>query len=512
MVGGYLSYIGLYCLQAGLSLMANVPLNSITDWGRLFHKDIIILMTPGLLVGVVMLVVSRRVRHFLALPVLLLAIPALFFVVVYAAGYTLDDARSAYDGRGWVGEASKASDFRRTWDGFKFSRVHWHVVPSVLPTWLAMYFVVAFSSCLDVAAIQMELGRPLDFNHELKTVGISNLASGLTGGQTGSYIFSQTIFTMRAGVRTRVQAVVIIFFCLIMFCLPLSLMAYIPKLFFGGVLAYIAYDLLLDWLYASFKLVSRLEYAIVWGTLIAITALNNLEFGFLVGVGLCLLAFIFQYSSQPTGVKVRRHSNVIRGYRQRQLLAKEHKGIVCMELSGYIFFGRAVGLLKEVERNVVVYTDAATHPPPALSGLKQTSSSMASGGSGRVMAPRAAGAGGGDERSGHLSGPLAVDGAGSDEYGESDDSEAVTPENSAYPRSTVAINIGGADRSEGAGWGSFSQQQKRAGGESSAADATSTRPGRSESIRKRQSMSMAKPVLVHLSSVSAGQQSAARQA
>lgn len=49
-----------------------------------------------------------------------------------------------------------------------------------------MYFVVAFSSSLDVAAIQMELGRNLDFNHELKTVGLCNLISGLTGGFTGS--------------------------------------------------------------------------------------------------------------------------------------------------------------------------------------------------------------------------------------------------------------------------------------------------------------------------------------
>ncbi|CAN0395043.1 unnamed protein product, partial [Discosporangium mesarthrocarpum] len=62
-----------------------------------------------------------------------------------------------------------------------------------------MTLVVAFSSCLDVAAIEMELGQPLDYNRELKTVGWSNFISGLTGGFTGSYIFSQTIFNLRAG-------------------------------------------------------------------------------------------------------------------------------------------------------------------------------------------------------------------------------------------------------------------------------------------------------------------------
>lgn len=33
-----------------------------------------------------------------------------------------------------------------------------------------MIVVVAFSSCLDVAAIEMEMGTPLDFNGELQTV------------------------------------------------------------------------------------------------------------------------------------------------------------------------------------------------------------------------------------------------------------------------------------------------------------------------------------------------------
>ena len=39
------------------------------------------------------------------------------------------------------------------------------------PKLLALFFVVAFGSSLDVAAIQAGLSDPLDFNHELKTVG-----------------------------------------------------------------------------------------------------------------------------------------------------------------------------------------------------------------------------------------------------------------------------------------------------------------------------------------------------
>ena len=75
-----------------------------------------------------------------------------------------------------------------------------------------MTFVVAFSSCLDVSAIEMDLGTPLQINTELMVVGLSNVISGLLGGYTGSYIFSQTIFTARTKVNSRVIGKFYVFF------------------------------------------------------------------------------------------------------------------------------------------------------------------------------------------------------------------------------------------------------------------------------------------------------------
>jgi hypothetical protein len=46
---------------------------------------------------------------------------------------------------------------------------------------LALFFVAAFGSSLDVAAIQSESPEPLDFNHELQTVGVSARPGCFTG-------------------------------------------------------------------------------------------------------------------------------------------------------------------------------------------------------------------------------------------------------------------------------------------------------------------------------------------
>ena len=53
--------------------------------------------------------------------------------------------------------------------------------------------------------------------------GLGNLVTGLLGaGYTGSYIFSQTLFAMRAGVATRLHSWIIAAMELGMFALPFS--------------------------------------------------------------------------------------------------------------------------------------------------------------------------------------------------------------------------------------------------------------------------------------------------
>ena len=47
--------------------------------------------------------------------------------------------------------------FYEGWEHFSFDKVHWSMAKHELVSWLAMVIVVAFSSSLDVAAIEMEV-------------------------------------------------------------------------------------------------------------------------------------------------------------------------------------------------------------------------------------------------------------------------------------------------------------------------------------------------------------------
>lgn len=136
--------------------MSGEEIATVKDLGRLFHKDALILCTPGVLTGIAMMLIVRRFRHFAVLPCCLLAIPVVFHIVLAASGVSIKEAQSSL-GHGWLAKHTPSTKFWDSWEHYDFRKVQWGAIPAVIPTWFAMYFVVSFSSCLDVAAIQVRL-------------------------------------------------------------------------------------------------------------------------------------------------------------------------------------------------------------------------------------------------------------------------------------------------------------------------------------------------------------------
>ncbi|ETV92453.1 hypothetical protein H310_13328 [Aphanomyces invadans] len=352
-IGGYLSFIGFFCLEAGMGLMAGVEIKNIMDWWKLSNTAALVHILPGILCGLVLFVMSSKVQHFLVLPCCLTFILLSFYAFLVVSGLTFDDVRHA----GWVSYAPAAvSSPLDVFDLFDFSLVQWRVIPKQIVTWLGMYFVVAFSSSLDVAAIEMNMGTELDYNHELKTVGWSNAVSGLCGGFTGSYIFSQTIFTLKSNTNSRIPGIVVLVSELIIFVLPLAVTAYIPKFFFGALLSLIAIDLMMEWLIHAFWKLRFREYLIVVSTFVLINVLG-LESGMLGGLVCAMTNFVFTYSEGVSVLKMFSRSRVQRNYQDRQYLTKHQCQIVALELHGYFFFGSSIRLVEHIKNNI--YVDAS---------------------------------------------------------------------------------------------------------------------------------------------------------
>ena len=89
-VGGYLAYIGYFCCQAGVALCISTPLNTLSDWGNLLDWHNLLLAIPGLGAGLILTLASRNISNDAALPLIMVAIPAMFYVLLWVTGASLE--------------------------------------------------------------------------------------------------------------------------------------------------------------------------------------------------------------------------------------------------------------------------------------------------------------------------------------------------------------------------------------------------------------------------------------
>jgi MFS superfamily sulfate permease-like transporter/CRP-like cAMP-binding protein len=357
-MGGYLAFVGYFCIASGIGLGVSVEIGSLSSWSGLFDRLPLIKLIPTLASCVAMVFTLEKTNHPLALPLVLISLVAVFHIVLAVTGITLVDAQAS----GWVmPPAEKAVEFWKLWDlynlqDWKLSGIYFPAMFRQLGKAAGLLLVVVFGSCMDIAAIQQDVPYKIDFNKELTTVAISNIATGVTGiGYTGSYIFSQTVFTMRAGVNSRINGWVIAGAEFLVFALPFSIVQYLPNYFLGALLLWFGVEISRDWLILSYFKLTLVEYGLLWVTFACIMALG-LEGGIAAGIIFATLYFAYAYaSSQVENFKAgRARSSVVRTVEHNaalDLLWDSHAATA--QLQGFVFFGSAQSMGTKL-------TDAAT--------------------------------------------------------------------------------------------------------------------------------------------------------
>lgn len=381
-IGGYLAYIGFFMIKGGVSLMTGLTMMGLISWSQVFSTQRYLVLTlPGVTCGVLLSVATTRYRHFGVFPGCLVMIPLVFFVALALTHTSLDEARDS----GFLAEEGPMISLASVYELFAFEKVHWRVMfPAQLPTLLSMFVMLAFASSLDIASICMgtdtDTTANMDYNEQLQTVGASNLLSGLAGGYTGSYIFSQTIFSYRFH-PTAHEAVhpglsrligLSLMLCELGIALtPFALTTVVPKFLFGSVMVFIGIELLRTWLIGVYHKLLVPEYATVLGTFGFLNAFG-VQMGLALGVAMAALCFLVEYATSQVVRIVDKSSNVVRNAEQHELLYShqvhdhrataspptatlKQRAIVTVELQGHIFFGSATRIQSCVKRAVYVW-------------------------------------------------------------------------------------------------------------------------------------------------------------
>ena len=101
-VGGYLAYIGFFCGQSSLTLMSGIEVAGIQDWYKFFHKDALLLISPGFFGGISTYCFVRNIKHVAVLPICITTIVLFFYIGLAVSETTLEEAQM----EGWINQAA----------------------------------------------------------------------------------------------------------------------------------------------------------------------------------------------------------------------------------------------------------------------------------------------------------------------------------------------------------------------------------------------------------------------
>ncbi len=350
-IGGFLAGTGWLLMTGGLGVMTSLSMN-LGKLPMLAQTHYLPYWLPGLAFAIILFVVLKHFNHFAILPSLLLGTIALFYLVVWVSGASVTQVMD----QGWLMGPFPQTNMWEPVNFADFSQVRWSLIWAQSGNIATVLLISVVALLLNATGLELIYQESLDLNKELRTAGWGNLAMALLGGIPGFHGVSLSALHHKIGSKGRIAGVlsaVVILFALLF---GTTLLALVPRLLIGGIVTYLGLGLLYQWLYEAWFNFSTIEYLIILTILLVIATIGFLE-GVVLGTILALILFVVNYSR----INVIKHalsganyqSRVTRNQQQRNLLNEEGAALYILELQGFIFFGTANTLLKEVSERLM---------------------------------------------------------------------------------------------------------------------------------------------------------------
>lgn len=349
-VGGFLAGTGWLLVTGSFAVMTDIPIGL-----GLLKTEALHLWLPGFLFGAVLTLILRRYHHFLLLPALLAGSIVIFYAMLLASGTPVSKA-------GEMGLLLGKIPSGGLWPPMSLSAVtavNWGVIVRETGNVAATMILAAISILLNASGLELATEKEIDLDRELRTTGVANLATGLLGGMVGYLSLSESTLNHRAGANSRISGVMSAVFCIAALVVGAQAVSYFPKPVLGGLLLFLGLAFLVESVYDAWFRLPRIEYALVILILFVVATVGFLE-GVATGIVVSSILFAVNYSRinvikhAISGVDLR--SNVDRRAIDERILEKKGGHIHILQLQGYIFFGTAYNLLKEVVRRMLTRT------------------------------------------------------------------------------------------------------------------------------------------------------------
>ncbi len=342
---GFLAITGWFLITGGIETTMGTHLD-LGHLPQLLTPDALVKL--GLAIGfvIVVMLLRRRYPSGAVLPLGVLALVVLFNIVVLGAGVPAETLQRT----GWLIEMPPEG---MAWPPIGLGdlmAVDWWAVGAGL---VFAPFVVAITTAgamMNVSGIELDSGRDLDLNAELRSMGLGNVAAGLVGGIPGFPAVSATMLAFRSGTPYRAIGIVTGLVALAALAFAPLVLRMVPLPVLGALLLWVGVSLTLDWLLRPMRTLRRSEYAIIL-IMLGVTIGLGLPAGIGTGLVAALLLFVFEYA-RVDGIRYVAsgrdfHSRAITDKR-RALMATRGEAVSIIKLSGFIFFGTSDGIVQRI--------------------------------------------------------------------------------------------------------------------------------------------------------------------
>jgi len=345
-MGGFLAGTGYLLVVGSFKMLTGVGLGSGARAGLAAVPPVA--WITALATGLILTVLMRWMRRSLAIPTIMVAAAAFFFLGLFASHESVAQARV----QGLLMDPVRMGDWLHAFN-FPYRAVRWDLILRHWNDFAVMTLVVIITCLLNATSIDLATSHDVDIDRELRATGLANVLSGLAGGMVAVNSFNRTLLSQQAGAASpwaaRCCAALIV---LLMVAVP-GATSFIPRAVLTGLILYLGLSLLLTWLWDARRTMLPSDLAIV-GAIVVIVAVSGIVAGVFLGLLIACLNFVFTFSRSPavkyafTGVT--RRSNVERTTAELHCLQEGGAAIKGFVLQGHLFFGTASSVLDEIRR------------------------------------------------------------------------------------------------------------------------------------------------------------------
>jgi len=349
-VGGFLAGTGWLLVKGALGMMADIPISYSTIFD-FFQLNMLLKWLPGVLFGVLLLIILRRYSHFLIMPAMIVASIGLFYLALGLTGTSLAQAGA----QGWLLEAFPKGGLWQPSLILKIHHANWPLIIQQLGSIGTILIISVISLLLNAGGLELALRQDIELNSELRSAGLANVLAGFGGGPPGYHALSLSALGHKLGGQSRMTGIISASLCGLTLFFGASVLSFFPKPILGGLLFFLGLAFLTEWVFDAWFTLPKLDYILVIVILCIVGTLGFLQ-GVVVGIFLAVILFVVKYSS----VNVIKHlltgtsyqSHVERAIPYQKILQQNGNQLLILKLQGFLFFGTAHNLLTQIRQRI----------------------------------------------------------------------------------------------------------------------------------------------------------------